>query len=478
MDEAERRFPTLPPQDRYNAAYLSFLTMGIGILFNWNAFVTAADYFVAVYPGHHPDRFLTICYLPINLATILWMVVSPRPPPSRLRIMAGFSLFSIVVLIATLLLLRPPSPGILYALLFMFALAGMADGLSQGALFGEAAALSPRYVQALVVGTSLSGVTASSLRVLTKAALSDSVEGLRRSSLLYFGLCAAFCLLCLGLYAWVIPSLPEVVYFRRARLAQGSVEEGAALLVSSELSASSDALSVGAPPESPAFGKKPRSASAASLRAQPSHAPSVEGLENLRPLRPIESLESLRPPRLHTHPAPAAFDLEAAAWRGPLWTLLLRRAGWACGALMLNYVITLSIFPGVLVEDSQSHSLKSWYPVLLVAVYNLGDFAGKASPTWPALRHGSQRLLAAEALARVLFLPAFYAASRAGAVPWMFALALALGLSNGHVTACSFVLAPQLNPRAHAELSANIVVLSLVAGLVLGAACSFFWLLV
>lgn len=52
--------------------------------------------------GHHPDRFLTICYLPINLATILWMVVSPRPPPSRLRIMAGFSLFSIVVLIATL----------------------------------------------------------------------------------------------------------------------------------------------------------------------------------------------------------------------------------------------------------------------------------------------------------------------------------------------------------------------------------------
>lgn len=50
MDEAERRFPTLPPQDRYNAAYLSFLTMGIGILFNWNAFVTAADYFVAVYP--------------------------------------------------------------------------------------------------------------------------------------------------------------------------------------------------------------------------------------------------------------------------------------------------------------------------------------------------------------------------------------------------------------------------------------------
>lgn len=48
--------------------------------------------------------------------------------------------------------------------------------------------------------------------------------------------------------------------------------------------------------------------------------------------------------------------------------------------------VTLSIFPGVLAEDLFSARLGDWYPVLLIALYNVADWAGKALAGRPALR--------------------------------------------------------------------------------------------
>jgi equilibrative nucleoside transporter 1/2/3 len=48
--------------------------------------------------------------------------------------------------------------------------------------------------------------------------------------------------------------------------------------------------------------------------------------------------------------------------------------------------VTLSIFPGVLAEDVHSAQLGSWYPIWLIAAFNLADAAGKAAPGWAALR--------------------------------------------------------------------------------------------
>lgn len=53
--------------------------------------------------------------------------------------------------------LAPPSTGSLAALLLLVAACGAFDGFAQGALFGEAALLPPRYTQALVSGTAASG---------------------------------------------------------------------------------------------------------------------------------------------------------------------------------------------------------------------------------------------------------------------------------------------------------------------------------
>lgn len=59
-----------------------------------------------------------------------------------------------------------------------------------------------------------------------------------------------------------------------------------------------------------------------------------------------------------------------------------------CCRLRIRCRVTLSIFPGVLAEDVHSAELGSWYPVALLAVFNLADWAGKSAPALPALRLG------------------------------------------------------------------------------------------
>lgn len=53
--------------------------------------------------------------------------------------------------------LAPASTGNLAAVLLLVAACGACDGIAQGALFGEAALLPPKYTQALVSGTAVSG---------------------------------------------------------------------------------------------------------------------------------------------------------------------------------------------------------------------------------------------------------------------------------------------------------------------------------
>lgn len=74
----------------------------------------------------------------------------------------------------------------------------------------------------------------------------------------------------------------------------------------------------------------------------------------------------------------------------------------------------------------------------------------------------------------VMALPA--AINGAGAVV-IGLLALLLGLSNGLLTTAAMVAAPDsVEPRA-AALCGNIMVLSLILGLCIGAASGFIWLL-
>ena len=82
-------------------------------------------------------------------------------------------------------------------------------------------------------------------------------------------------------------------------------------------------------------------------------------------------------------------------------------------AVAITYVVTLSIFPGVLAEDLRDDSMGDWFPVALIAAFNLADVLGKCVPgVFPAAATAfSPRTMAGMAAARVLFVPAFTASA-------------------------------------------------------------------
>lgn len=122
--------------------------------------------------------------------------------------------------------------------------------------------------------------------------------------------------------------------------------------------------------------------------------------------------------------------------------LLLQNIDYAFG-IFLVYALTLSIFPGFLSEDTQSHYLGSWYGLVLIALFNLTDFIGRYTPLIKQLEITSRKGLIVVIVSRFLFIPAFFFATNyGGGANLIFLLTSLLGLTNGHLTVLVLTNAP------------------------------------
>ena len=140
---------------------------------------------------------------------------------------------------------------------------------------------------------------------------------------------------------------------------------------------------------------------------------------------------------------PSASNLANEAHQ-PFSYLYTAKAIWQPAASVCSvYTITLAIFPGFLAEDISSQQLGSWYPVLLITAFNIADVIGKTLPVQAQFALQNSKWILNLCLARILFLPAFYLAASQGFGPSVMSiLTLALGLTNGYLTAVSMMIAP------------------------------------
>ncbi|GJY41520.1 equilibrative nucleotide transporter 3-like protein [Tanacetum coccineum] len=118
--------------------------------------------------------------------------------------------------------------------------------------------------------------------------------------------------------------------------------------------------------------------------------------------------------------------------------------------LYLIYVLTLSIFPGFLYENTGTHQLGSWYPLVLIAMYNILDLIGRYTPLIECTNIESR---------------------------WMIMLVSLLGLTNGHLTVCVMTIAPKGYTGPEANALGNILVLFLLAGIFSGVALDWLWII-
>ncbi|CAL0304355.1 unnamed protein product [Lupinus luteus] len=165
-------------------------------------------------------------------------------------------------------------------------------------------------------------------------------------------------------------------------------------------------------------------------------------------------------------------------WRSSVWNTV-GRIKWCGFGIVLIYVVTLAIFPGYITEDVHSQLLKDWYPILLIAGYNLGDLLGKCLTAVYLLQNA--KIAIASCIARLLFFPLFLGCLHG---PKFFRteipvtiLTCLLGITNGYLTSALMIMAPKIVKLQHAETAGIVSVLFLVFGLAAGSIIAWFWVI-
>ncbi|XP_022859494.1 equilibrative nucleotide transporter 1-like [Olea europaea var. sylvestris] len=154
--------PQKIPKDNFNMAYIIYFTLGAGYLLPWNAFITAVDYFSYIYPDVSVDRVFAVVYMLIGLMSLLFIVAFAHKSNSFVRINVGMVLFVIALLTVPLMDVWYIKGRVgvyvgYYVTVAVLGLCGVADGLVQGSVVGNAGELPERYMQAVVAGTAASG---------------------------------------------------------------------------------------------------------------------------------------------------------------------------------------------------------------------------------------------------------------------------------------------------------------------------------
>ncbi|KAI3516289.1 hypothetical protein L1887_15203 [Cichorium endivia] len=152
---------------------------------------------------------------------------------------------------------------------------------------------------------------------------------------------------------------------------------------------------------------------------------------------------------------------------------------WYGIGVIILYVVTLAIFPGYITEDVHSEILRDWYPIILIAAYNVFDLVGKCLTSIYVVENSKVAIGAS--FARLLFFPVYLACLHGPMVlrteiPVTIVTGL-LGLTNGYLTSCLLMLGPKTVPLQHAETAGNVLVLFLVLGLACGSVVSWFWVI-
>ncbi|CDO99653.1 unnamed protein product [Coffea canephora] len=406
--------PTPGRLEGKRAAMVVCWFLGLGSLVSWNSMLTIGDYYYALFPHYHPSRVLTLVYQPFAVGTVATLAYNEARIDTRMRNLAGYTLFFLSTLALLLLDLGTSGKGGLgnyIGICILVAAFGVADAHVQGGMVGDLSLMCPEFIQSYLAGHAASGALTSTLRLMTKAAFENSNNGLRKGVILFLAISTFFEFLCILLYAFFFPKLPIVKHYRAKAASEGSKTVLADL-------------------------------AAAGIQTEAN-----------------ETVDDDKyPERLSTK------------------QLLFQNFDYALD-LYLIYVLTLSIFPGFLYENTGHHKLGSWYAVVLIAMYNAWDLVSRYIPLMECLKLKSRKGLMLATLSRFFLIPCFYFTAKYGDQGWMIFLTSFLGLTNGYLTVCVLTAAPKGHKGPEQNALGNLLVVFLLGGVCSGVALNWLWLI-
>ncbi|XP_077243327.1 equilibrative nucleotide transporter 3-like isoform X2 [Tasmannia lanceolata] len=405
-------------QGKFEGKYTALVVcwfLGNGSLVAWNSMLTIGDYYLHVFPKYHPSRVLPMMYQPFAVGTLAILAYNEAKLNTRRRNLIGYTLFFISTLSVLVLDLATSGKGGIGTFIGICVISGA---------FGVADA----YVQGGMVGdlsfmapefmqSFFAGLAASGALIsalrLITKAAFENTNDGLRKGALMF-FAISIAFELLSLLLYAFV-FPKLPIVKYYRLKAAS--EGSAT-VSADLAAGGVQMEL-----------------------------------NQRVEEDPKRLERLSNKQL-----------------------LLKNIDYVAD-LYLIYVVTLSIFPGFLYEDTGSHSLGSWYPLVLIAMYNVFDLISRYIPLIPSLKIVSRKGLMFAILSRFLLIPAFYFTAKYGDQGWMIMLTSFLGLTNGYLTICVMTAAPKGYKGPEQNALGNLLVLFLLAGIFSGVTLDWLWLI-
>ncbi|XP_022140782.1 equilibrative nucleotide transporter 3-like [Momordica charantia] len=388
--------------------------LGNGCLFSWNSMLTIEDYYGYLFPHYHPSRVLTLVYQPFALGTISILAYWEAKINTRKRNLFGYVLFFICSLAVLILDLATSGKGGLGPFIGICVISGG---------FGVADA----HVQGGMVGD---------LSFMQPELMQSFLAGLAASGALTSGL--------------------RLVTKGAFENSQNGLRKGALLFFA--ISAFFELLCVllyaFTFPKLPIvkhFRAKAASEGSKTVAADLAAA----GIHNV---------------------ADEAEGKATEVQRLSNKELLLQNVDYAID-IFLIYALTLSIFPGFLSEDTGSHSLGTWYALVLIAAYNVSDLIGRYIPLIKSIKLESRKGLMVSIISRFLLVPAFYFTAKYGDQGWMILLTSFLGLTNGYLTVCVLTSAPKGYKGPEQNALGNLLVLFLLGGIFAGVTLDWLWLI-
>ncbi|KAK9166117.1 hypothetical protein Scep_001308 [Stephania cephalantha] len=397
-----------------NAAMVLCWLLGNGCLFAWNGMLTSQDYYVTLFPKYHTARVLTLVYQPFALGTLSILAYNEAKINTRRRNLIGYILFFISSTAVLVIDFASSGKGGL----------GSFIGICiASAAFGTADA----HVQGGMTGD---------LSLMCPEFIQSFLAGMAAS----------------GAITSSLRFLTKAAFEN----SKNGLRKGAIMFLT--LSAMYELLCVllyayvfGKLPIVKYYRAKAASEGARTVVAdlaaggiQTEHAKAENGSRQLERLSNKE--------------------------------LLLQNIDYAID-LFLIYVLTLSIFPGFLFEDTGSHSLGQWYSLVLVAAYNVSDLIGRYIPVVERIKLESRKGIMAASIGRFILIPAFYFTAKHGDQGWMIMLTSFLGLTNGYLTICIFTEAPSGYKGPEQNALGNLLVVCLLVGIFSGVVLDWMWLI-
>jgi len=188
------------PEDKYNLVWIIFCILGVGILFPWNAFLSAYDYFHAEYPKYPIQFALSLAF---NYPSIVLLFISVKFGPKLSfggRIIFGF-LIDLLILCAVPVLVPNFSRELSFRLLLVLVfVTGGAGAILSGGVMGLAAIFPPKYIGAVMSGNGVAGIISILIRIITKVSLKGTPRDNALSADIYFGLAGLTMLICIVAY--------------------------------------------------------------------------------------------------------------------------------------------------------------------------------------------------------------------------------------------------------------------------------------